>query len=215
MDIIKIIRENEKEVLIRKIPDSVIVCKKCFKIPEAFKVHECKPRILLVIISKVVKKVITYLLRLKCTACNKTFIAYPDFVIPYKRYIKDHILHFSQTYIETDKTYPKVVQKDKSGIVHETSEDSRYIELAESTVHRWITYLSRILLCLRDTRKLIKDKDPCSMIHRSNTFVSPRMYRSPNRKNQLENCFKVIQIENEFTKVFQKSVFPHFAIRPP
>jgi len=84
-----------------KIPFDLKTCPICKEAPDYFKPHDCRKRVFLVIVEWVVQKIESVLGRWKCPLCNHTFTYYPNFAIPYKRYVKDNILtqvsHFKET----------------------------------------------------------------------------------------------------------------------
>ncbi|MBE7546296.1 MAG: hypothetical protein HS127_03970 [Planctomycetia bacterium] len=65
---------------------------------------------------------------------------YPEYALPYKRYVKDHCLSFSQAYVKDDtETYRSV--SSAIGYYYRTQEiDNRM--LAWSTVWRWLRSLA-------------------------------------------------------------------------
>ncbi len=104
MDIIDEIKEYRKEVLSGKIPDNLQMCPKCNVNVKNIKLHERRKRLFLVVAEHFIKKVWSLLGRWKCLCCNSTFTYYPQFAIPYKRYVKENIMSLCREYVEDDRS---------------------------------------------------------------------------------------------------------------
>ncbi len=154
------------------------LCPKCGQKPEGFKLHEHKNRVQLVIVGVWVRKLITVLLRWKCSICQKTFIDYPDFCLPYKRYTRDEILKLSSKYLEeAQASYEDCVSgENKVPITHEAKETSNesqselYKILEKSTLHRWLGGLGK-LKSLENIRILIGQRSTKSALLRSSIVL--------------------------------------------
>lgn len=195
-------------------------CPKCGEKPEEFKLHEQKSRVLLVIRGIWVKKLITILLRWKCSICKKTFIDYPDFCLPYKRYTRDVILELSSKYLEEAQTSYEdcVSDENKVPITHEADETSNegeselYKTFEKSTLHRWLGGLGK-LKSLENIRSLIGQKSTKSALLRSCTPIFAKKYRSEARKEILQRAQNLLESDRSFKEIFGISIFPQFATR--
>jgi hypothetical protein len=152
---------------------------------------------------------------LKCPLCHCTFTYYPDFAIPFKRYVKENILELSRKYIEDDETIYKDVVYDKGlQIGYETDQgkiDERYFE--GSTVWRWLSFLGSLLNTLNNALNLIRQKSPTSSIFRQIYPIHPNKYRSDKRKKLLQQSMRLFYADDEFQRLFKISIFPDLATR--
>ena len=214
MNIIEKIKAHKKEVLSGKVPNNLQICPKCKGNSRFFKLHESRFRIFLVIVDCFVKQVETLLGRWKCPLCHRTSTYYPDFAIPYKRYIKDTILQLSQKYLEEDNsTYETVVRKEDAAIVYDNTHSEKYeSQVAGSTVWWWLHTIGSLKQIVSKAFSLIREKDPSSEIFRQIRPIKAKKYRSYERKKVLQRCARLLNAESEFRRQFSNSIFPHFAI---
>jgi hypothetical protein len=86
--------------------------------------------------------------------------------------------------------------------------------LAPSTIHRWVTRLSRLGNTTQKALDLICQENPSSSICRNLAqWVVPRSkYRTQDRKTCLLNCFRLIATDALFKTVFNLSIFTKLAI---
>lgn len=216
MTIIEKIKAHEKEVQTRQLPDDLEICPKCGASSRHFKLHASRARLFLVIVDFLVKEIRSILGRWKCALCLRTSTYYPDYAIPYKRYTKNTILELSKKYIEEKySTYESVVQNDMATIVYDSKNNSSKYEcrLRSTTLWWWLSSIGSMHLLINKAFSLIRQKDPLSKVFREIQAINPRKYRSNKRKNLLQGCMEVLNIEDECRRLFSKSVFPHFAIQ--
>lgn len=116
------------EELIGKHTDSILSasiqspqrsCPHCFEISDTFKLHESRKRGFRFIVGGFVRIIISLLVRWKCPICGRTFTAYPDFALPYKRYVLMDIEGLSEDYLENEKTYQQTVSCEGEAIGYE------------------------------------------------------------------------------------------------
>jgi len=213
MNIIEKIKAHEKEVLSGKVPNNLQICPKCKGNSRFFKLHEGRFRLFLVIVDCFVKQVESLLGRWKCPLCHRTSTYYPDFAIPYKRYVKDTILQLSQKYLEEDFTYETVVRKEDAAIAYDSADSKKYDSyFASTTVWWWLHYIGSLKNLVSKAFNLIREKDPSSEIFRQILPIKAKKYRSYKRKKVLQQCARLINAEAEFRRLFSRSIFPHFAI---
>jgi hypothetical protein len=207
------INAYQKKVQKNKItPHDLPPCWNCDGESAYFKLHAYRERRFLVIVQMMVEAVFTALARFKCPFCGKTFTRYPDFAIPYKHYTRQTIDFFSRAYVESDHaTYEKALMVDHEVPGYPDGERT----LAGSTVARWITTLSGLVVTSRQALRLVLQKSPLSPIARqlAGLTVSPRKYRSIERKNKLMACRRLLMTEDIFQAVFGRSIFTNFATR--
>ena len=130
---------NNDEITPFNLPE----CSRCHSDSQSFKFHAYRERRFLIIIKMLVEAVFCSLVRFRCSKCGKTFTSYPDFVIPYKHYTRKTIESFSKSYVEDDqKTYKSAVTID-NGVPEYKGTG---LELAPSTIHRWITTLAERII---------------------------------------------------------------------
>ena len=173
-----------------------------------FKRHEARRRKFHLVVDQMVHVVSGLLIRWKCPACGRTFTQYPDFARPYKRYTLPAIMDLCSRYTEDEgATYRKVVRSAQPGY-----RDSE-MQLEHSTVHRWLTYLSRLRTTLARAADLILQAVPCSSACRDSAKLSvgPAKHRSEARKSMLERCRRLFFFEDEYRATFGLSIFPELA----
>jgi hypothetical protein len=187
-------------------------CPRCNVESHYFKNHAYRERLFLIIVDMVVQPIRGYLLRFRCPGCGKTFPFYPDFAIPYKRYTRQTITGFAERYVDSDDSYLKaVMDKDEKSVPGYPDEEKT---LAPSTIHRWVTSLSRLVNTTQKALDLICQEKPGSSICRdlAQRVVPRSKYRTEGRKTSLSNCFRLIATEALFKTVFNLSIFTKLAI---
>ncbi len=75
--------------------------------------------------------------RWKCQLYKRTFTVYPEFALPYKRYLLPDIIELAAKYLEDDRqTYHRNVLRNNVEIYHKASEGSESeSQLAHTTLH--------------------------------------------------------------------------------
>jgi len=192
-------------------PDNLLPCPQCLVESTFFKEHAYRDRNFLVIVDMLVKTVLSVLIRFKCPGCGKTFTYYPDFALPHKRYTRQTIAYFSRSYIQDpDVTYQKTAMVDKSVPGYPDNEQT----LAPSTVHRFITNLSRLITSAQKALDLVLQENPASTICRNiaNLTVPRKKYKTKARKDILLQCLKFFAVEALFQHTFRTSIFTKLAI---
>lgn len=200
-------------------------CPDCKEVPHGFSRHDCRSRLFYCTVEGgMVRRVKSLITRWKCPLCGSASIAYPDFALPNKRYVKKTIFEKCTTYLEDDLpedkkpvSYEKAVEDHDNNrpIFYHSEETEPYDDrsLSPSTLHRWISTLSSFSKTCRRALQLIKQKSSTSPIFRTILPVARRKYRSTKRKKALESCLRLLQVKREFEKIFNASIFPNFAIR--
>ena len=192
-------------------PDNLPPCPRCSVESEFFKIHAYRERRFLIIIEMLIKAAYCSLLRFKCPGCGKTFTHYPDFAIPQKHYTRPTITEFSARYLNSeDITYRQALMVDDSVPGYPQNDAT----LAPTTIHRWITTLSRFIQTCRTTLTLLLQENPVSSICRNlaRVVIPQRKYKTKQRKKQLINCQQLMIVEAFFQATFKTSIFTKLAI---
>jgi hypothetical protein len=159
----------------------------------------------------IVQAIPGFLVRFRCPGCGKTVPFYPDFAIPHKQYTRQTITGFAESYVTHHNTYQQAVMEKDEKSVPGYPDGIR--TLAPSTVHRWITSLSRLVNTTQKALDLICQENPHSTICRDLAqWAVPRSkYRTEGRKTCLLNCFRLLATEALFKTVFNLSIFTKLA----
>ncbi len=209
MTIIDKIRQHETEILTEETPGRLVQCPKCGIKASTFKKHAQRKRFVYVIVRNVVNQILTLLVRWRCSNCRGTFTRYPDFLLPYKRYAKDHILSLSSEYLEHENTsYRKVVECEGKVLLHKKEdEEISDMQLEGSTVWKWVSFLGNLTSVVHEALQLIRAKSPGSEIFRKLFPVYPKKYRSQRRRKTLQSGTFHLRIEQEHRNIFGVSIF--------
>ena len=215
MSLVEKIKTHEQEILSGQTPENLKHCPKCQGTPQSFKSHGLRDRIFLVIIGAFVHQIQSFLGRWKCPLCHCSFTYYPDFALPFKRYLKDSILPLARTYVEEDtSTYRKVVQDNDSAIGYASSEHKEGIDerqLHGSTIWRWLSFIGSLKQTLCQGLNIIRQKSPSSCVFREILPVHSHKYKSEKRKVLLGFSQRFFVAETAFSQLFGSSIFPRFA----
>ncbi len=176
-------------------------CRNCRQKPGVYKLHECRKRQFRLIAEDIVKILISFLPRWKCSLCKSTFTDYPTFVIPYKRFILYDIHRLSQKYLESEKTSYRDTTKHNHSCIGYKDPDTNYCEqfMSHSTVWRFLVYMSNIysavknLINIKIFQPVFSDLPP----------IFYTKYRSQKRKTILMNALSAI-------KNIKNPIFPDF-----
>lgn len=210
---LKDIKAYQQKVQKDKIaPHNLPPCPRCRVDSSFFKIHAYRERRFLIIIEMLIQAAYCSLVRFKCPGCGKTFTNYPDFAIPYKHYSQPSIMGFSASYLDCENiTYRQAVMVDGSVPGYPQNDAT----LAPSTLHRWITTLSRLTQTRRTALILLLQQNPLLSICRTlaQIIIPPRKYKTKQRKKQLINCQQLIIVEAFFQATFKTSIFTKLATR--
>ena len=192
-------------------PHNLPSCSRCSVDSSFFKIHAYRERRFLIIVEMLIKAAYCSLVRFKCPGCAKTFTNYPDFAIPHKHYTQPTIMGFADTYIQDDDmTYQQALMVDNSVPGYPQNDAT----LAPSTIHRWITTLSRFTKTCRTALILLLQENPALSIYRdlARLIIPQRKYKTKQRKKQLINCRQLMIVEAFFQATFKTSIFTKLAI---
>ena len=218
--LLQVVREYTGLVIEGTIDCPFTVCLACMREPVVFKRHDTRYRIFYVITNNDILRAISMVIRWKCTLCKRTSTAYPEFALPYKRYLLPDIFELATKYLGDDRqTYRRAVLRNNAEIYHKCS-DGRECgsPLAHSTLHRWISTLGKMRQTVAQALDYIKQKCPQSNIFRevATLVVHRRKYRSLERKALLVRCRTLLRVQEEFVRIFsdrlrRASIFPKLA----
>ena len=190
-------------------PDNLPPCRRCHVEAHHFKIHAYRERRFLVIVSMVVQTVYCPLVRFACPGCRKTVTCYPDFAIPHKHYTRQSVMHFAKAYVASDATCQQALICENSVPGYPDGEKT----MAPSTVHRWVTSLSRLRNTTRKAMSMILQNNPRTAVCRdlAQWIVPSGKYRAEVRRVRLHNCFQLVAVEALFKTLFGFSIFTKLA----
>jgi hypothetical protein len=210
---LEVIKAYQQQVEKGKLtPDFLPPCPRCSVDSSFFKIHAYRERRFLVIVELFIKAAFCTLVRFRCPGCGKTFTFYPAFAVPYKHYSRQSVMGFSANYLESgDTTYQQAVMFENTTPGWPQSEKT----LAPSTIHRWITTLSRFTQTCRTALILVLQEKPLSIICRdlAQILIPQRKFKTCLRKKQLIGCRQLLMIGALFKATFNTSIFTKLAIR--
>ena len=189
-------------------------CPGCQGRPVSFKPHGVRTRVFLVFCEEVVQRVRSCLTRWKCPLCHRTFTSYPDFALPFKRYVLPFILARSTAYVEDAvRTYREGVQEAGEPVSYEDADAG--MQLWPSTLWRWVDSLGRFPATVLYALNLIRQKDPSTDLFRllGQLRIRAEKFRSEARKDLLLRCRELVISDRVYAGLFGGSVFPELAIR--
>ena len=213
-DPIAVIQSYAEAVDGRQVRPNVNRCPHCQGEPDHFRRHDRRKRVFLVVIERVVHKVLSALTRWRCPLCAGRFTLYPPFALPRKRYVKDAIFEFARAHLEEDElSYRRAVEVERMGIFHDRCDDRSIDDrsLSHSTLHRWYSFFSSLLMTLREAQHLVRQKSARSDLFRRVFAVAPGKYRSEERRAILLEALRTLSTEREYRSLFGRSIFPELA----
>lgn len=194
-------------------PHALPPCPVCEAESRIFKIHAFRERRFLIIVEMIVISAFCALIRFKCPGCGKTFTFYPDFALPRKHYTRQTIMGFAERYAASGETsYEKSVTFEEEGGGAPEYQDGQR-SLSPSTVHRWVTSLSRLRETTRTALDLIRQEDPqtnaCRMV--AQLTIPPSKHKSDARLKRLLGCLRLLFVEAFFKDRFRLSIFTNLA----
>ena len=149
-----------------------------------------------------------------CAAASGSLITLP-FALPRKRFTKQPELEKAGEYLGTDQSYAKTVKHQGMPIMYDDRTPAglkKAAGLAPSTVWRWLSWLGGMPKTVRATWDLIRQKDPNATLHRQPWVVSPRKYRSEQRRDTLVRAMQLLAVDRVCHGIFGEGIFPRYAI---
>jgi len=135
--------------------------------------------------------------------------------LPRKRFTKQPVLEKAGEYMGTDHSYARTIKHQGMPIMYDDRTPAglkKASGLAPSTVWRWLSWLGGMPKTLRATWDLIRQKDPNATLHRQPWVVSPRKYRSEQRRDTLVRALQLLAVDRMCEKFFGAGIFPCYAI---
>jgi len=145
--------------------------------------------------------------------CLKTFTQYPDFLVPYKRYILDFMLVLCGAYLEEETaSYRNTTspEDEPRGYLNINPDDSLSIDerqMSHTTLWNWVKWLGGLTKFADYGINLLRQKQPNFSLHRDGFIVAPTKYKSDERKTLLERCYMLLKIAEEFEREFHRNIF--------
>ena len=198
----------------REISCDLDACPCCGARHAGFKRHGVRRRLFLVFADGMVRRVWSYLTRWKCPLCKRTFTLYPDFALPFKRYVLAFIRERCAAYAEDGaRTYRDGVAEGGVAVSYEDADAG--MALWPSTLWRWVGRLGGFPETVRQALHLIKQKDPSTGVFRALGGIRIRegKYRSEARKAVLQRCRGLVIADRDYAPLFHGSIFPDLATR--
>lgn len=194
-------------------PDDLPPCPRCNVESSFFKIHAYRERRFPVIVEMlIILAVYCTLVRFRCPGCGKTMTYYPDFAIPHKHYTRQSLTRYAGAYVENETaTYEQATMAENGLPGYEDGDRT----LAPSTIHRWITTLSKMTKTCQKALALVIQKNPVSSLCRdlARLNIPERKYRTHKRKIHLLDCLQLLTVEAAFVDAFNVSIFTKLAIR--
>ncbi len=213
-DLIKAIKGHGMRATGKKISCVLDTCPCCQGRPAGFKRHGLRKRLFLVFADWVIRRVWSYLTRWKCPLCKRTFTLYPDFALPFKRYVLAFIWERCAAYVEdAARTYREGLKKGGVAISYEDAASGTV--LWPSTLWRWVNTLGDLPVTVREALNLVKQKDPSTGVFGRLWRIGIRTgkFRSAGRGILLRRCRELVTVDRVYVRLFWASVFPDLATR--
>ena len=200
--------EHELSIITKQVPH---FCPKCKGSHDDFKHHECRHRLFYVVIDSLVHTIESFLGRWKCSLCRATFTAYPEYALPYKRYVKDVCISLCEDYVTKDTATYRSITSTIGYTTESQNIDERKLE--RSTVWRWLGFFGSLKDTLRNAFDIIRQAAPNSTVFRQISSIHPKKYRSDERKIVLEQAFQLFTADAKYQGILGHSLFPDLATR--
>jgi hypothetical protein len=181
-------------------------CYRCKGIPEAFKRHDRRSRVFLVVAREVVRRFESFVIRWKCPICGKVLTELPAFGLRFKRYVSQTVLGWTSTYLDGDLRVASGIVTDDDGTavtyVKTVGREEQFCteQLWASTVRRWAQWLEGLTQTLREAKRLLQ---PIQAQGGSRRWQAPGVPYPTARE--------LLGVDAQFQEVFGHSVFPKFA----
>jgi hypothetical protein len=213
-DLIDAIHRYTEAVRRREVKPTCNLCPRCHEEPDEFRLHDRRERSFLVVAGRVVKRVISLLSRWKCTLCKLTFILYPPFALPRKRYVRDCVFELAEWYLDDDElSYREAVEVEGMPVFRDRRDDGSIDErsLSHSTLYRWLPCFCLFSATFAEAMRLLRVSAAPTDLFRKVFAVAPRKYRSEERRSVLAAALRALSSEREYHVLFGRSIFPELA----
>ena len=135
--------------------------------------------------------------------------------MPRKRFVQSPVLEKTGEYLGTEHSYCKTVKHQGMPIMYDDRQPAQQrqpVGLAPSTVWRWLSWLGGMPKTVRAVCDLIRQKEPNATLHRQPWVVSPRKYRSEQRRDTLLRGMELVTVDRVCEGIFGEGIFPRYAI---
>lgn len=106
------VKDHRKRVIKKEVWWHNKNCPRCLKKPPGFKRHDARQRQFRLVVERLVRIVLSMLVRMKCPLCGKTFTVYPPFAVRHKRFVKQDIMQRTTAYLQMPAiTYQQAAAK--------------------------------------------------------------------------------------------------------
>jgi hypothetical protein len=187
------------------------------KARSGFRRHDSRKRLVHSMVDNVVTTCVIVLLRWKCCSCGRTFTHYPEFLLPYKRYVLGAILDFAQRYVNSPEASCRAAVHSDAGALGYTETEEGGIDerqMSHTTLWRWLACLGAMTALADQGMDLLRQKDPHFELHRAVTMFPAKNYRSKSRKNLLQQAASLLQVARDFRRLFSSRLFPTLCNSP-
>lgn len=185
-------------------------CPRC-KSEGVFRRHDSRTRQVLTVMGSFIVGFEICLKRWRCSSCKASFTHYPEFLVPYKRYVLSVMLGLGELYVtEPELSYRDAVQPGGIALGYTENGDGTIDErqTSHTTVWHWLTWLGCMAELTNQGVDLLRQKDPGFELHRAVTPIFPGKYRSAKRRGILERAAALVRTGRRFTDVFSRRIFP-------
>ena len=179
-------------------PPNLNRCPCCQSEQVTFKQHDSRTRELRYCVTFWVNTFLLTLFRWKCSVCNATFTVYPEFLLPYKRFITPSMLLLCRDYLSTGKaTYRQTVRPGGSQFAYKNNNNQ---ELSHVSLWNWFKGLSVFNQYAHKAVKLLFKAVPDNSIHREFIPINPHKYQSESRRHCLEKVEFILRVIRHLSK---------------
>jgi hypothetical protein len=137
------------------------------------------------------------------------------FALRHKRYVREAIQEKSGEYLETKRSYRRVVRPSGRPVTYEPEKGFLGLallrRLSGSSVWRWLTWLGSLPKTATGACELIYQREPGMGLHREPCLVSPAKCRSDPRRQRLGEALRLLRIGRTFVGLFGREIFPGMA----
>ena len=177
---------------------------------KCLRIHELRKRHFWPVVDRMVKKVLTRVLRVACSLCSARITVTPDFALPYHRYLRKEVSKRSSCYLEqAEATYDSCTRQNKMPIHHQ-DENSGQV-LARSTVHRWIRFLGVLTVLTRESTNQLMQLDSSYSPTDLCTPIPHNKFRSNARCQLLHQARRFLSIRKKLKNLLDLPDFPILA----
>jgi len=119
----------------------------------------------------------------------------------------------AKKYLGSNASYRRTLRAQGLPLVYDPPPPERdpAPELASSTLWRWLSWLGGMSNTLRAASDLLRQQEPNSQWHRQVWELDPRKFRSPQRKETLQQAMKLLVLSELLGELSATRIFPNLA----